>query len=248
MPWEKQYKKRGKEAQWRHSGAYFHGRTKLKELKSLKCVYPEVFKRILHVIGDGSQPQPDQRYPHKQVLTQSWAQSASGYGMLQKLLSSMHEALDQLQRPLTAEDDEVSADADEVSAEVDEVLQDLDEAAEWAPTGGAACSGAAPPGLDDDVPAGYYLKTFLGFNQELNHDGFHSPVAEPAGYYLKTFLGFNLLSNEDIEVIENRGTARRMQDGLDVDLGELKDVPAPDRTHHKRKVPFLRSHAAVRRV
>jgi len=232
MPWDKQNRKRGQGAQWKHSGAYFHGRTKLNELKSLKRAHPEVFKRILHVIGDGSQPQPDQRYPHKQVLTQSWAQSASGYGVLQKLLSSMHEALDQLQRPLTAEDDEVSADAHEVSAEVDEVLQDLDEA----------------PGLDDDVPAGYYLKTFLGFNQELNHDGFHSPVAEPAGYYLKTFLGFNLLSNEDIEVIENRGTARRMQDGLDVDLGELKDVPAPDRTHHKRKVPFLRSHAAVRRV
>ena len=46
---------------------------------------------------------------------------------------------------------------------------------------------------------------------------------------LKTFLQDNQLTNEEIAVIDTRGTALPMQDGLDADLGELKDVPEPDR-------------------
>ena len=46
---------------------------------------------------------------------------------------------------------------------------------------------------------------------------------------LKTFPQDNQLTNEEIAVIDTRGTALPMQDGLGADLGELKDVPARDR-------------------
>ena len=46
---------------------------------------------------------------------------------------------------------------------------------------------------------------------------------------VKTFLQSNQLANEEIAVIDTGGTALPMQDGLDADLGELKDVPEPDR-------------------
>jgi len=222
-------------------------------LKFLRRAFPEVFNRILHVIGDGSHPQPDQRYPQKQALTQSWAQSGSGYGMLQKLLSSMHEALGQLQRPSTAKDQSETLlervptspvsrteahilavesrthmrameDLREVLEQVegpysvlaellwlesvargaDEVSADADWAAEWALTGGAARSGAAPAVLDGGVArilGGFIAeeKPFAGadgseenFEKDFNlipglrqalalHDaGIDSTVAEPA--------------------------------------------------------------------
>ena len=46
---------------------------------------------------------------------------------------------------------------------------------------------------------------------------------------LKIFLQDNHLTNEEIAVIDTRGTALPMEDKLGADLGELKDVPARDR-------------------
>ena len=53
--------------------------------------------------------------------------------------------------------------------------------------------------------------------------------SESGAMDLKTFLQDNQLANEEIAVIDNRGTALPVQEGVDAELGELKDVPAPDR-------------------
>ena len=46
---------------------------------------------------------------------------------------------------------------------------------------------------------------------------------------LKSFLEDEKLTNEEIAVVDNRGDVVPMQLGVDAELGELKDVPAPDR-------------------
>ena len=54
----------------------------------------------------------------------------------------------------------------------------------------------------------------------------HIHFSESWAMDLKTFLQDNQLTNEEIAVIDARGTALPIQDGLGADLGELKDVPA----------------------
>ena len=57
----------------------------------------------------------------------------------------------------------------------------------------------------------------------------HIHFSESWAIDLKTFLQDNQLGNEEIVVLDARGTALHIQDGLGADLGELKDVPARDR-------------------
>ena len=57
----------------------------------------------------------------------------------------------------------------------------------------------------------------------------HIHFSESWAIDLKTFLQDNQLTNEEIAVIDARGNALPIQDGLGADLGELKDVPARDR-------------------
>ena len=57
----------------------------------------------------------------------------------------------------------------------------------------------------------------------------HIMFTESWAIDLKTFLQDNQLTNEEIAVIDARGTALPIQDGPGADLGELKDVPARDR-------------------
>ena len=93
MPKDQRYRKRGQASAAIHSGAHFQGQKKLQELKLMSGASPEDFDRILNLIGDESHPQPDQRCPQRQALSQGWAKSGSGDAMLDKLLLSMHEAL-----------------------------------------------------------------------------------------------------------------------------------------------------------
>ena len=56
----------------------------------------------------------------------------------------------------------------------------------------------------------------------------HIHFSESWAMDLKTFLQDNQLTNEEIAVIDARGIALPMQDGLGSYLGELRDVPARD--------------------
>ena len=46
---------------------------------------------------------------------------------------------------------------------------------------------------------------------------------------LKALLKAARLTKEEIAVLDNRGNVLPMRDGLDAEVGELKDVPARDR-------------------